>query len=156
MDSAIEKLRNVAALILEHGDSELAAWLSAGVDAFLSGEPLGGALGLTGTARQAWLHGKRNGLVRAAGQLIGGNNTWSIAMDLAKEARTFNRVWPRLKKIDRRKRPAANRLREIFCEAADLGLPIPDTAERLYQILQADDRATKSCACSTLVDQGGG
>lgn len=152
----VTMLLEITDLVRERGAADLTAWLVAGVDAFLSGENLGSALGLTGTARQAWLHSKRNGLIHEAGRLIGGDDPWDIASDLAEEIRTFNRAWQRLKKIAPDKRPPSNRLREILCEVADLGLPVPLTAERLYQILQAHEsttNTTKSGTYGPLVDR---
>jgi hypothetical protein len=156
MEDSVEKLRSIAALTTNHGDRGLATWLSAGVEAFLAGDDLGRALGLTGASRLVWQHRERNRLLCEAGHLVTGDGTWARAANLAPKVRAVYRIWPRLRLLDMSERPPADRLRLVLCEAFDLGLEIPLTTERLYQILLKEHQViksnTKSAATSSFVD----
>ena len=98
------------------------------------------ALGLPATPARATLL-IRDAWLREAGKHVSGDTLWQRARALAHELPHASR---------KRQRDCRSSLDLCLAEAIGSGAPIPGTAERLYQILEAnfqDDLATHALRC---------
>jgi len=125
-----------AALLLQRAmsqgfDSEIEAWVRHALRLWWETRgsiPVNRALGLPSTPARASLL-IRDTWLREAGKLIPGETAWQRANALAHELRHASLT---------RAKKGRSSLDYCLAQAIESGAPMPDTRERLYQILETD------------------